>query len=220
MMFPLYSYWITFADSYLSVYPIAAIISIILYLFIKSKWKYEVNNWLYVFNTIALWITFINFAFYVSELFIAWYGQNPYEWYTFSYNRINIFSLYGWSFWLMMFCTLLLPQLFWFKRLRRNIVFTFMLAFLLSVPTWLEHLVIFITSAYRDYLPSSWSTYQDVQKGFFLQLFLNLICFIIVSFFTYWLLYKRKKLPFLSAILSYSLFFISYSSLLCIQNFN
>ncbi|MEI9955642.1 MAG: hypothetical protein WDM90_04875 [Ferruginibacter sp.] len=28
---------------------------------------------------------------YLTELFIAWYGQNPYEWYAFSQNRANLF---------------------------------------------------------------------------------------------------------------------------------
>ena len=34
---------------------------------------------------------------YITELFIAWYGQNPYEWYAFKENRANLFSPYGWS---------------------------------------------------------------------------------------------------------------------------
>ena len=53
---------------------------------------------------------------YLTELFIAWYGQNPYEWYTFSQNRANLFSPYGWSYWLMMFCNVVSPQLFWRDR--------------------------------------------------------------------------------------------------------
>ncbi|MCY7291563.1 MAG: polysulfide reductase NrfD, partial [Ferruginibacter sp.] len=34
---------------------------------------------------------------YLTELFIAWYGQNPYEIHAFFENRGNIFSPYGWS---------------------------------------------------------------------------------------------------------------------------
>ncbi|MBS1926340.1 MAG: polysulfide reductase NrfD, partial [Bacteroidetes bacterium] len=37
---------------------------------------------------------------YLTELFIAWYGQNPYEWWAFRENRVNINSPYGWSYWL------------------------------------------------------------------------------------------------------------------------
>ena len=29
---------------------------------------------------------------YITELFIAWYGQNPYEWYAFSQNRATLLA--------------------------------------------------------------------------------------------------------------------------------
>ena len=217
MIFSIASYWAIFAGSCIDTYPLVVIISIILYVFFKQKWGNEIINWLYVFNTIVLWVSLANLIFYAGELFIAWYGQNQYEWYAFSQNRANIFSPYGWSFWLMMFCNFLLPQLFWFKILRRSIVFTFVMAFFLGSGIWYERLVIYITSAYRDYLPSSWSTYNS---GFFRQMLFNLVYFVIVSSFVYWLLYKRKKLPFPSAILSYFLFFISYFLFHCIHPFN
>src|SRR5205814_5213236 len=43
---------------------------------------------------------------YLTELFIAWYGQNQYEWWAFSQNRANLFSPYGWAYYGMMFCML------------------------------------------------------------------------------------------------------------------
>jgi hypothetical protein len=136
-----------------------------------------------------------------ADLFIAWYGQNPYEWYAFSTNR-NLFSPYGWSYWLMFSFTGLLPQLLWFKKLRKSISFSLFMILVLSSGLWFERLIICITSNYRDYLPSSWTVYNG---GFFLQLFLNIVCFLIMSSLAYWLLHKRKKLPFPSAILPYSL---------------
>ncbi len=33
---------------------------------------------------------------YLSELFVAWYSGNTYEWWAFRENRVNIFSPYGW----------------------------------------------------------------------------------------------------------------------------
>ncbi len=218
MIFSLNWYLATFAGRYLYIYPVISILVILLYLFVKRKWKNEIVNWLYVFNTILVWLTLINLITYATELFIAWYGQNPYEWYAFSDNRANIFSSYGWSFWLMMAFNLLLPQLFWFKKLRKSIVFTFIVILFLNLGTWFERLVIYITSAYRDYLPSSWSTYHG--STYFIQIMLSLLYFIVTTFIVYWLFHKRKKLPFPSAILSYSLFFISYSLFHCIHHFN
>jgi molybdopterin-containing oxidoreductase family membrane subunit len=98
---------------------------------------------------------------YLTELFMAWYGQNPYEWWAFSQNRANLFSPYGWAYYGMMFCNVVSPQLFWSRKLRRNIMFTFFMSVLINVGMWFERFVIIVTSVYREYLPSGWSTYYS-----------------------------------------------------------
>jgi molybdopterin-containing oxidoreductase family membrane subunit len=122
---------------------------------------------------------------YLTELFIAWYGQNPYEWYAFSQNRANLFSPYGWSYWLMMFCNVVSPQLFWSRKLRRNITVTFFMSVIVNIGMWFERFVIIVTSVYRDYLPSSWSTYYSpsiYEIGFYLGTFgLFFTCFFLFA---------------------------------------
>ena len=98
---------------------------------------------------------------YLTELFMAWYGQNQYENWAFFQNRANLFSPYGWAYYGMMFCNVVSPQLFWSRKLRRNIAFTFFMSVLINVGMWFERFVIIVTSIYRDYLPSSWSTYYS-----------------------------------------------------------
>ena len=118
---------------------------------------------------------------YLTELFIAWYGQNPYELHAFFQNRGNIFSPYGWSYYLMMFCNVVSPQLFWSKKLRRNITVTFFMSIIVNIGMWYERFVIIVTSVYRDFLPSSWSTYYSpsiYEIGFYLGTFgLFFTCF-------------------------------------------
>ena len=122
---------------------------------------------------------------YLTELFIAWYGQNPYEWYAFSQNRANIFTPYGWSYWLMMFCNVVSPQLFWSRKLRRNITVTFFMSIIVNIGMWYERFVIIVTSVYRDFLPSSWSTYYSpsiYEIGFYLGTFgLFFTCFFLFA---------------------------------------
>ncbi len=111
---------------------------------------------------------------YLTELFVAWYSGNPYEWWAFRQNRVNIFSPYGWAYYGMMFCNVVSPQLFWSRKLRRNITFTFFMAVLVNVGMWFERFVIIVTSIYRDYIPSSWSVYYSPsiwEVGFFLGTF-------------------------------------------------
>jgi Ni/Fe-hydrogenase subunit HybB-like protein len=108
---------------------------------------------------------------YLTELFMAWYSHVKYEEFAFFENRVNIFSPYGWAYYIMMSCNVLFPQIFWFKKMRRNLYVTFFLSILVNVGMWFERFVIIVTSIYRDYLPSAWSTYYSPtiwEVGFFL----------------------------------------------------
>jgi molybdopterin-containing oxidoreductase family membrane subunit len=122
---------------------------------------------------------------YLTELFVAWYGRNEYEWYTFGYSRANLFSPYGWSYWSMMFCNVVSPQMFWSRKLRRNVAFTFFMSIIVNIGMWFERFVIIVTSLYRDYLPSSWSPYYSPsiwEIGFYLGTFgLFFTCFFLFS---------------------------------------
>ena len=111
---------------------------------------------------------------YLTELFVAWYSQNQYEGWAFMQSRANPFSPYGWSYFLMMSCNVLSPQVFWFRKMRRNIAVTFFMSVIVNIGMWFERFVIIVTSIYRDYLPSSWSTYYSpsiYEIGFYLGTF-------------------------------------------------
>ncbi|HAF27537.1 MAG TPA: hydrogenase [Bacteroidales bacterium] len=94
---------------------------------------------------------------YLTELFMAWYSSNEYELFTFI-NRAT--GPYWWAYWIMMTCNVVSPQLFWFKKLRRSIGFTFFMSILINVGMWFERFVIIVTSLHRDFLPSSWEMYK------------------------------------------------------------
>src|SRR5678810_586709 len=98
---------------------------------------------------------------YLTELFMAFYSQNQYENYAFFYSRANFFSPYGWSYWGMMFCNVVSPQIFWFRKLRRNLWVTMFLSVVVNIGMWFERFVIIVTSLFRDYLPSSWGYYYS-----------------------------------------------------------
>jgi Ni/Fe-hydrogenase subunit HybB-like protein len=122
---------------------------------------------------------------YLTELFIAWYGGNKFELYTFTYSRANPTSPYGWSYWLMMTCNVVSPQIFWFRKLRRNIMVTFVMSIVVNIGMWFERFVIIVTSLYRDFLPSSWSQYYSPtiwEIGFYLGTFgLFFTCFFLFA---------------------------------------
>lgn len=93
---------------------------------------------------------------YASEFFIAWYSGNQYERFVFI-NRA--FGPYGWSYWIMVCCNVIIPQLFWFKSFRRSIPVMFVVSIFVNIGMWFERYVITITSLHRDFLPSNWGQY-------------------------------------------------------------
>ena len=85
----------------------------------------------------------------------------------------------------MMACNVLSPQIFWFRKMRRNLFVTFFMSVLVNIGMWFERFVIIVTSVYRDYLPSSWSTYYSPtiwEIGFYLGTFgLFFTCFFLFA---------------------------------------
>lgn len=93
---------------------------------------------------------------YASEFFIAWYSGNQYERFVFI-NRA--FGPYGWSYWIMVCCNVIIPQVFWFKAARRSIPIMFVVSIFVNIGMWFERYVITVTSLHRDFLPSNWGQY-------------------------------------------------------------
>lgn len=93
---------------------------------------------------------------YGSEFFIAWYSGDQFETFTFL-NRA--FGPMCWSYWIMISCNVLIPQLFWFKKIRRSIPVMFIISIFVNIGMWFERFVIVVTSLHRDFLPSNWGLY-------------------------------------------------------------
>ena len=104
---------------------------------------------------------------YMTELFISWYSGVEFEQYAFL-NRAT--GPYWWAYAIMMTCNVISPQLLWFRKLRRNLAFTFILSIFINIGMWFERFVIIVSSLHRDYLPSSWSMYSPtiVEVGIFI----------------------------------------------------
>ncbi|WP_018345043.1 NrfD/PsrC family molybdoenzyme membrane anchor subunit [Cytophaga aurantiaca] len=94
---------------------------------------------------------------YITEFFIAWYSGVPYEKYAFI-NRA--FGPYWWAYASMMTCNVISPQMFWFKKVRTSIAWTFGLSIIVNIGMWFERFVIICTSLHRDYIPSSWAMFS------------------------------------------------------------
>jgi molybdopterin-containing oxidoreductase family membrane subunit len=93
---------------------------------------------------------------YTMELFVAFYGANPFERFAFI-NRY--FGPYWWAAWSMFTCNVVIPQLFWIRAFRRNLITVFFVCMCVNAGMWYERFVIIAVSLTRDFLPSSWGMY-------------------------------------------------------------
>ncbi len=119
---------------------------------------------------------------YVIEQFMGWYSGNTYELYAVT-NRL--FGPYALIFWVLILCNVLAPQFFWSKRMRANLIATWIISILVNVGMWCERFVIVSVSLHRDFLPSSWAMYRPTWVD--LSLFTGTLAF----FGTLFLLFLR-----------------------------
>ncbi|TVR29670.1 MAG: hydrogenase [Balneolaceae bacterium] len=123
----------------------------------------------------------VGFA-YIMEFFIAWYSGVEYEKAIFILRAIGP---YAWAYWIMIACNVISPQLFWSKKLRRSVGFTFFISIVVNIGMWFERFVITVTSLSQDFLPSSWGYYSPT--------FWDVVTYIgtFGLFFTFFLLFLR-----------------------------
>ena len=83
----------------------------------------------------------------------------------------------------MMSCNVIIPQLYWIKKIRTSFIATFILSIFVNIGMWFERFVIIVTSLHRDFLPSAWTMFSPsfIDIG----IFLGTIGFFFVLFLMY-----------------------------------
>ena len=116
---------------------------------------------------VLIFISLMMGTAYLTEIFMAWYSGSQYEIYMFFHNRLT--GEYAFQFWAMFISNAVIPQLFWFKGMRKRMWVVFVISIIINIGMWFERFNIVVTSLSRDYLPSSWVSYSPslVEVGFF-----------------------------------------------------
>ena len=123
-----------------------------------SLTDYITDNHMDAIARILVFISLIMGTAYSTEVFVAWYSGNEYEMFTFFRNRIT--GDYTVQFWGMIICNALIPQLFWFKKIRRSWIGLLIISLIINLGMWYERFNIVVTSLSKDYLPSNWVSYN------------------------------------------------------------
>lgn len=129
---------------------------------------YVTDNHMDAIARILIFISLIMASSYATETFIAWYSGNEYEMSALLKDRIT--GNYRIPFWIMVACNAVIPQLFWFKKFRRNWVSLLLISLAINVGMWFERYNIVIPPLSRDFLPANWTTYKPtyIDVGVFL----------------------------------------------------
>jgi molybdopterin-containing oxidoreductase family membrane subunit len=113
----------------------------------------------YVLENVAKTIVFtgliVGFA-YATEYFIAWYSHNPVEIESFHWR---FFGEYGYGFYIMILCNVLIPLLFLFKKIRTQIPILFGISILINIGMWYERFVIIAGGVAHGFSPHAWGLY-------------------------------------------------------------
>ncbi|MCA9599514.1 MAG: polysulfide reductase NrfD [Myxococcales bacterium] len=122
---------------------------------------------------------------YASELYTAWYSADGFErWMSFHTRMLGPLA---WTWWLVIFCNVVVPQSLWFSRVRKSTWALWIVSILIQIGMWTERFVLIVTSEHQDWLPSSWDMYTpSVIDGaiifgtlfFFLLLFLLMVRYV------------------------------------------
>ncbi len=146
--------------------------AMVLTLVITMRGLYKMNDFITDSHVdavcrILVFISLIMGTAYMTEIFLAWYSSNEYEEYLFFHTRV--FGEYAPQFWAMFIANAIVPQLFWFKAVRRRMWIVFVISIIINIGMWFERFNIVVTSLARDYLPSAWASYSPtwVEIAFF-----------------------------------------------------
>jgi molybdopterin-containing oxidoreductase family membrane subunit len=97
---------------------------------------------------------------YLIEAFLAFYSGDKYEIYMMT-NRFH--GPYAPVYWMLISCNIIIPQLLWSRKVRRNVGLLFVLSLVVNTGMWLERFVIIVISLSRDFIPSSWGMYYPTR---------------------------------------------------------
>ncbi len=108
-------------------------------------------------NKVILFTSLLVGYSYAMEFFTAWYSEETYERFVFM-NRVS--GPYWFTIWTMLICNVFVPQLFWFKKIRRSLGAMLVISILVNVGMWLERFNIIVTSLSSDFLPANWGHFS------------------------------------------------------------
>jgi len=124
---------------------------------------------------------------YIVELAMSAYSGNVYEYEQFMYRFTGD---YAWAYWTMIFCNVISPLTLFIRKLRRSVVYLFILSIPINIGMWFERFNIIVISLAKDFDPYNFGLYSPswIELGITLGSF---------GWFFTWFLLFAKSIPVL-----------------------
>jgi hypothetical protein len=124
--------------------------------YIFNWYAYITDKHLDAMGKLVLVTSLVLSYFYICEVFTAWYSGDHFE-------RASVFAKatkqYAWAYWGMYFCNSISPLVFFWRRIRLNTVWLFVISVLVLIGMWLERFNIIVPGLAHDFYPYTWGTY-------------------------------------------------------------
>ena len=109
-----------------------------------------------VAKTIIFTGLIVGFA-YGTEYFIAWYSHNIVEVESFRWRAVGEYQP---QFLMMVFFNTVFPLLFFIRKIRRNLVWLFVICIFVNIGMWFERFVIIVGGVAHGFMPHAWGLYS------------------------------------------------------------
>ena len=106
---------------------------------------------------LLLVLSLLNLYCYAAEIFGTLLGGDKYD---LAVLHRRLFGNQAWAFWLILFASLVPPQLFWLPAARRSGIALFLVGLLVAMGMFGDHFMVIVVTLQHDFLPSSAHAYE------------------------------------------------------------
>lgn len=174
---------------FFTAFGLYSILFLIVSIFLKKPILYKIDEEAVQFISLA---GVLYFLIWILGIFV-FYVEGTAEEQSSMLNRM--FGKYWFGIWSQPILLFTLTQLLRFKKVSKNVLLRIFFSFMLIIS--IERFIILITSLHRDYLPSSWTMYSDLDiypSNFLFALLMKVIFFLLFVGIYYFIKKQIKKM--------------------------
>ncbi|SHM01215.1 hypothetical protein [Flavobacterium chilense] len=159
---------------FFTAFGLYSILFLIVSIFLKKPLLAKIDDEAVKFISL---VGIIYFTIWIIGIFVFYAENNPEE----KISMINrMFGKYWIGFWSQYILWFVITQSLRFRRIRKNVLLRILFSFLFILS--IEKIIILTVTFHRDYLPSSWTMYSDLNiypSNFLLSLLMKIILFLL-----------------------------------------